>query len=216
MLKVLMAVPVGSGSIDIDVLLGIKLVKEFKIKDVYVNEVFLGRTLIHAARNAFWNYAIDNGYDYVFFVDDDTIIYKETLLDLLKHKHEADLITGIYPIRSKPHLACVYVLTDDGRYAPIADLGNLDPKEIDGCGMGCALIKVDKTMPADPFNMIVKEGGNLLGEDFSFCERYKANGHKIIMIPGVRVGHQIKKEVAYFKTDNEELVIKENSQIKLS
>lgn len=80
--------------------------------------------------------------EWLFFVDDDVELYDDTLIRLLSY--EKPFVTGVYYRRSPPCEPLIYRRNkEDGWYSPMlpeVDYTTGELVEIDGCGLGCALI----------------------------------------------------------------------------
>lgn len=154
-------------------------------------------------------------HDYLFFMDCDQTFHPNTLARLLARGK--DIITGIYFARNGypiPHIYKWYRVRegDDATlYKPCAQLvlEHLDANhaelygkppswvleemkdehviEIDGCGLGCILIKreVFEKIGFPYFERHSDRGG----EDFDFCRKAQEKGYKIYADLSVLCGH---------------------------
>jgi len=79
--------------------------------------------------------------EWLLFVDDDIELPTDALVRLLKH--DKPFVTGVYYRRSPPCDPLIYRQTEEGWYMPLLpddDYKTGDLVEVDGCGLGCALI----------------------------------------------------------------------------
>ena len=163
------------------------------------------------ARNRIAQLALDNGVDYVLMVDNDVILPKDALVNLLD---DAKLVTlGSYAHRDTDNIyrgrTCVCKLYDDegkkhfnypldSEYMAqeLSSLRNDGQYkvEIHGGGMGCALIKTDVfRMIAYPwYDWVNYKSRRMLSEDLYFCEQCKKRGIKIYTDTRVACGHMLR------------------------
>jgi hypothetical protein len=162
---------------------------------------------ISVARNKCVEEFLKQGYDYIFFVDSDTVPPPDALAKLLSHRKK--LISGV---------TCNLKLCSDGilRPAPMVfkyanpkkkDEGFLPILKHDGvdeivaCGMSCCLIHKDvfKGMK-DPWfeeRPYEKYGKKPLGEDFDFCEKVIKKGIKMYADFSVKCSHHKVVKIDY-------------------
>lgn len=137
-------------------------------------------------RNMMMDYAIKYGYDYVLTIDGDMVIPPDTLSKL--YSHNVDVVGGLYRQRSGD-IPEFYISgkrgTKDIAYEPRL-------LEVDGIGMGCALIKTS-VAKAVGYPYFVYEDtqayGKTLSEDYNFCYKAKGKGFGIYLDTSIRCGH---------------------------
>ena len=166
---------------------------------------FTIRMLIDRARNKLFQEALLGEYDYMFFIDDDTI-FRDT--DTLNKMVQLDkpIVTGLYFNRSSTlHEPVVSLYAGDSVTGqPLAGkdddwFENGMPKEpfkVDYTGGGCLLIRkdaIDKVaeLTTTPFD----EMRTMFGEDYSFCERCRQLGIEIWCDPTFELGHLSSCEI---------------------
>ena len=170
---------------------------------------------IELARNMIAMEALKHGYDYLFFIDADNPVPRDTLVKLLEDDKD---VVGVPYLKRKPnekgeHTLCAFYMRRQGGmrlYDPIKTFregGYLH--RIDACGTGCMLIKrkvleeVNKRHPNKPFqfgNLISFNEGDktidiakglkrTMSEDLEFCERAADAGFEIWLDTRIRPLH---------------------------
>jgi FkbM family methyltransferase len=132
-------------------------------------------------------------YDYLFCVDSDIILPKDTLSKFINAGK--DIISGLY-IQRKPgqHILEVYRDTDNGGVANI-DYELLRDKgvvEVAACGFGCCLINAEvlRTLPYPHF--VYKSAlnhANTFSEDIYFCIQARRYGFKVWADTSIHCDH---------------------------
>lgn len=147
-------------------------------------------SLIQEARDNIANYAIENGFDYVLWLDSDMTFPDDTLYRLmLKGK---DIVSGLYYKRQLPKIPVIYEKTDGG-FIPMMEIPD-GMFRADAVGLGCTLMKTEALKK-------VRESGEMfspytrMGEDLSFCVRAKKAGLEIWCDPEIMCGHLTMMEV---------------------
>lgn len=161
--------------------------KLLKMKDYDVHLIMERGFQTAEARNKLVVSGLSSEADYLFFMDSDSVVSPEDLDRLVKAKK--DVISGIYFMRGMPYNPVIYESDWKGKgYVFLKDVKD-GIERIDGCGMGCCLIrrkvfeKVRK--PWFEFNHM----GNGSTEDFDFCRKLDREGFKIFAHWGVKIGH---------------------------
>ena len=142
------------------------------------------------ARNICVKEAIEKGVDYLFFIDDDTLIPRTALVRL--YKHNADVVGGLYY----------------RKYLPIETVGMYEDK--DGCPgsldkyevgevihntlvlpSGCTLFKVEALKKISPpwYKTITVQGRPTLTEDTYMSQRLRDVGVDVITDTGIQCIH---------------------------
>lgn len=163
------------------------------------------------ARNRIAQRAIDQNADYVLMVDNDVVLPKDTLVNLLDnaklvvlgsyaHRDNDNIYRGRtcvcklcndegrkyfnYPLESEYTAKELSELREDGQYKV----------EIHGGGMGCALIKTDvfRMMEYPWYDWVNYKSRRMLSEDLFFCEQCKKRGIKIYTDTRVTCGHMLR------------------------
>lgn len=163
------------------------------------------------ARNRIARIALDRGVDYVLMVDNDVVLPKDALVNLLDDPQ--DVCLGIYAHRDTDNIyrgrTCVCkLLTENGtRYKNYPLESEYTAEEIDslkdkgeykvrihGGGMGCALIKTDvfRHIPYPWYDWANYKDGGMLSEDLYFCENCRKNSIPIYTDTRVKCGHLLR------------------------
>lgn len=158
----------------------------------------LANSLVYDARESIVNIAHDHHAEYVLWLDSDMTFPSNIYYRLKEHidKGEADIVSGLYFARLAPYDPVIFT---DIKLGPHWEIENKGHKiydyrkspffEIDGCGMGCCLMKMEV------LEKMAEEYGTLfsplpsISEDISFCQRAKRLGFKIGCDSTVECGH---------------------------
>lgn len=133
------------------------------------------------ARNSACRICLDNGFDWLFFLDSDVIPPSDAVYRLMAHQYP--VISGMYCRRSPPH--GVPVMIKNGQWHQRFTPGEV--VDVDLVGAGCLLIHrsvLERLPPSDAprgkhwFDWRVDmQGlvpqGEALSEDFTFCVNVK-------------------------------------------
>lgn len=165
------------------------------------------------ARNRIAQISLDKNVDYVLMVDNDVVLPKDALINLLDDPK--DVCLGFYAHRDADNIyrgrTCVCKLFDENGTKhfnyPLEseytadELKKLRDSEqykiqIHGGGMGCAFIKTDifnriKYPWYDWINYAGKNRG-MLSEDLYFCEECRKNSIPIYTDTRVNCGHMLR------------------------
>lgn len=156
------------------------------------------------ARNNIVIRALDGGYDYVLMVDNDVVLPKDALKNLLEEPKMICL--GYYAHRNDDNIY--------NRVTSVCKLGEFNytwqysaeeilglresgtyKQQIHGGGMGCALINVDlfRKLKYPWFDWVnYQEKGMMLSEDLYLCEQCKHHKVSIYMDTRVGCGHTLR------------------------
>lgn len=150
-----------------------------------------GRLLTPIARENLARRAVEGGYDYLLFIDDDML----TPLDLFfkLYKHQKDIVGALAFTRHYPHRPVIYKFEkgfQDGKawYSnyPVLDYPKDCLVKCDAVGFGAVLIdvKVFKGMGGKWF---ATTSGR--GEDIFFCHQAGEQGFGVYMDTATKLGH---------------------------
>jgi GT2 family glycosyltransferase len=143
--------------------------------------------LIYEAREQAAEYAVKEGYDYLFFLDSDMEPEPDTIVRLLAHNK--DIVSAMAFKRVPPYSPCFYPKIEyDGKEAKMLEAQDWTRgiAEVDGVGMACCLIKckVLEQIPKPLFFPLP-----VLAEDLGFCLRAKQAGFSIYVDTTLCCGH---------------------------
>lgn len=143
-------------------------------------------TLAHLAREKLACKAINEGFDWVLWIDADMVFEPEVLDDL--QFCGKDFVSGLCYARRPPHNSCAFW---DARAESLRRVEEPPegPCEIDGCGFALVLIKTEilRAVKTRYGSCFCPEP--MYGEDLAFCRRAKALGYQIWLDPHVQPGH---------------------------
>lgn len=163
---------------------------------------FIAHSLIYDARNQFANYAIQNNFDYVLWLDSDMVFTNNEFEELMNELGDKDYLTGLYFNRRPNYKTVIFKKLgwekgeQEFEIKPIAehyeDYPKKDVFEIEGSGFGFVLTSVKclkkiKDEYGLPFSPILG-----FGEDLSFCLRLKEQGIKMYCDSKANIGHLSK------------------------
>ena len=139
----------------------------------------LPRTLPHVARNSLAEMAVENGFDYMFYLDDDMLFNDIHLLtNFISHldQHpEVDVIGPVAYMRNPPFYPCVFM--EDPSNDPYYTLFTERDKgkvEVDMVTCACTLVRVDLLRKMKkPWFEFKTIGSEMIGEDVYFCRKAK-------------------------------------------
>ena len=173
-------------------------------------------SLTYNARNEFALDAINGKYDFMVFVDSDILMEPDTILRMVKDIQDsgADLVTGIYFKRRLPTSPVIYKSIDWSEDAVLGAQELVEayedwPRdkglfEIEGCGMGCCVIRVDMLPEVvAAFRMGPFTPQPRLSEDLSFCWRLKMLKKQMLADPTILPGHAGLKVYSLSDWDNQ-------------
>jgi hypothetical protein len=158
-----------------------------------------GRTLIYGApfdhaRNMACERALQGGFEWLFFIDDDVIPPVDAFRRLASRR--LPIISGLYYRRNLPIVPVMLKANAEGAMNWITDFQPGSLLEVDMVGAGCLLIhtSVLRAMKSPWFDWRSDHTelapGERLSEDFAFCaDARKKYGYKIHMDTSVQCLH---------------------------
>ena len=142
-------------------------------------------------RNNLVKHALERNARWIFFLDSDIIVRRDTLMRLLSHN--LDFVCGLYYRKAEPIGPAMW-LDRPCRMITSYEPGKL--VEVHLVGMGCALIhsRVFREMEPPWFKWTLDDDSidkeNQVSEDFYFCRRFREElGGKIFVDTGCQVEH---------------------------
>lgn len=163
------------------------------------------------ARNRIAQISLDRGADYVLMVDNDVVLPRDALVNLLDDRR--DVCLGFYAHRGPDNIyrgktcVCRLLSADGVRYKnfPLEseytaqEMADMRAKgeykvRIHGGGMGCALIKTDvfNRTKYPWYDWANYKDGGMLSEDLYFCENCRKNSIQIYTDTRVNCGHMLR------------------------
>lgn len=144
---------------------------------------------IPIARTRLAQKAIDENYEYIFWLDDDMVLPPNTIPKLLSF--QKDIVTALYHQKGGEYLPNIYVYKGYNNKTGWYDYNNIvlweedTLVEVEGCGFGTMLTKTDvfRNIKKPWFRDV---GG---GEDFYFCRKALKAGYKIYCDTSLQAGH---------------------------
>ena len=141
-------------------------------------------------RNSISAQALDEGAEWVWFVDDDHVFQPTTLTRLLARN--VDVVSGIYLQRGVPFNPHMYDREEPNGavYPAYLTTGKKGLQEVLCTGAGCLLVKAKVLAALElPFWRLGQINPAVWGDDIDFCRRVRAAGFKIHCDLDVPVGH---------------------------
>jgi len=152
---------------------------------------------VQIMRNKCCNYAVEEGYDYVFMLDTDMKYPSDSVVKLIKH--DKDFVVGSATQRLYPFFPTQYkeFLKDTFKNKEnrvFLTKENKDLIEIGSSGVVGALIKVNclKKLKIPYFKIEYHENGvEFTGSDVYFCKQLSENKIKLFLDPTINYHHEI-------------------------
>lgn len=190
----------SGNDISIDCMVDLRV--RMKLDGYEVVRISTYRENVTFARNKIATKALENGADYLLFLDDDMVFPADLFERLVRHKK--DIVAGLTFLRRPPHQPSMFQLNRDGRsYDPVILWKKGELVECDGVGMACTLIDCEvlkkMTETVDLYRAIFGFFDNHYhqGEDLRFCRKARDLGFKVFCDTSLIVGHSIVKEIRY-------------------
>lgn len=166
-----------------------KSIYDLEIPDNFTTEFeYFNTYQLDQARNFIANKS--RQVDYLFCVDSDIVLEKDSLRKLLSH--DKDIVSGLY---IKKNLTKVeYEIYDkiNGRFRLKELPSEKDLFEIHGCGFGCVLLKTSVFEKIEyPYfkNTFMSNEEPKASEDLYFCRKARVSGFQLWADPTVLCGH---------------------------
>ncbi len=172
--------------------------------------VLLKSSLVYDARNQGAQKAINEGYDYVLWIDSDMTFEPDLLERMFGSIGDDPMLTALCFSRRPPFKPCIYktldVKTEGLGLTPHCENWFDYPRdtktEIAACGFAAVLQKTEMLdvmcgTYGVPFFPIAG-----LGEDLAFCYRAKQVGYKMFADTSIKVGHIMRMSVDENFRDN--------------
>lgn len=186
--KILLAIPTAR-NIEADTF---KSIYDLYVPDGYevTYQHFYGYN-IDQVRNLIAHWA--EKFDYLFSVDSDIVLPKDSLAKMLQHN--VPMVSGVY-IQRKPGQVIpeIYQPNDHGGVSNVQwdSINGKGLTEIAGCGFGCVLIKSEVIKAIGYPQFVYKSAINhadTVSEDVYFCAKAREKGFKIFVDPSIVCNH---------------------------
>lgn len=143
-------------------------------------------TLVYVARDKLANKAINEGFEWVLWLDSD-MVFQDTLLEDLQFCGK-DFVTGVYQARRKGYDSCIFEKID---LDELKKCGSYPAQafRVEGCGFGCVLIKTEILKHIVQTYKSAFLPMKQYGEDIAFCFRARELGYKLYCEPSAVCGH---------------------------
>lgn len=159
--------------------------------------------------------AIEEDYTYIFFVEDDNLIPKNALVQLLHHN--TDMVGGLYYRKYRPLETAGMHYDKDGCPSSINDyqIGDIIENTLVLCS-GCTLIKIDalKKLEFPWYKSITVSGRPAITSDTYICQKMRDAGLKIVTDTGVQCLHIDRTNGIFY--GHPEIVDYEKNEIKVA
>jgi len=155
------------------------------------------------------DYANQENFNGILFVDSDMILPKDTLEKLMAYNK--DIITGVYIKKDDNNEVTIYKRKEETVGQPVnnysfrtitkEEMTNIPSNiiEINACGFGCILVKMSvfKKLTKPYFDFNFTPGYDRISEDFYFCSKAEESKIKIYAALNIQAGHIGRKEFYY-------------------
>jgi hypothetical protein len=156
------------------------------------NYMFLSGLPFDHARNKGVEKVLEDGYNWLFFLDDDVVVPHDTIDRLIAHGR--DIVSGIYYRRADPIVPVMMVEADPKPvWATQFTPGNV--VAVDLVGSGCLLIhrRVLERVEKPWFEWLLDrddiEESQKCSEDFAFSRKAKKAGFEILVDTSIKCQH---------------------------
>lgn len=122
--------------------------------------------------------------DRILWVDSDVLVFPDSLVKLMEA--DKDIVSGVIVGKQEPYEILVANKDEKGRYVPVTSLPSKRVIEADAVGFGFILIKTSVFDKIEPPYFVM---GDVIGEDYYFCEKAKAAGIDVWVDTGCNLGH---------------------------
>lgn len=156
-------------------------------KPCYVELFIPNNYSIDVSRNQIAEYAKEEGFDYILWVDSDMILPKDTLTRMLLH--DKDIVSGVYAYKLLGNNKIVAKRLNGDKYEDltISEIRGKDLIEVDGFGFGCVLTKTDIFNHIKPKYFVFSLD---MGEDIYFCRKAQKAGYNLYLDTNILCGHK--------------------------
>ena len=218
--RVLIFLPSITGKIDARTVEGLmELCFEAASLKGYEFSIKIGAQMfIDSARNIIVDFAIENNYDYILWIDDDMVVMPGSKVLTKLIEHDKDIVAPLFFTRRLPFLPLLFdkVVRAEGKHTTYDHRINYkkELQKVDAVGFGFVLTKVEVFKKIGNPYFLTCPG---LGEDMYFCSKATGAGFEIYCDTTIDVGHigepPIVFEGHYLETKNAtELYLKQKKE----
>ena len=196
-MSILIAIPTGS-HVENDVFVALwKLDKAGHDVDMAIMKGYE----VDDERNDLVEYALGKGYEYVMFVDSDTVPPQDALKNMLEH--DADVVFGYYQASNGDDgVTCLCKSQRQGDAFSGSELHEMESRgehliDVWRGGFGCALVRASLfgKLERPYFKFVYRQDGTKLSEDYYFCFACRKAGVKIYADTRVACKHILRDVV---------------------
>lgn len=198
--------------------------REFPDIEIIENERNLG---VAGGRNVGIEYAQQKGTDYLLFLDNDTIVDKDFITEMVRvgeNDRRVGILTGKIYFYSEPnkiwcaggslslyrrHISAIgYDEIDKGQYDDLREVSHV---------AGCCLMIKKKVI--DEIGILDQNFIEYFTEDTDWCLRARKRGYKIMYVPNARLWHHVIKKTSvserywYLKGRNMMLLMRKHARL---
>ena len=166
--------------------------RELRLPPNSATSVYSGMPFDHARNTACEN-MLANGFEWLFFLDDDVVCPPHTVERLIANQR--DIISGLYYRRAEPIVPVAMHIDRDGKAQWVTSWNPPGSTvEVDLVGAGCLLIhrRVLERMKPPWFTWQMgreTESPRKFSEDFAFCQKAKAEFFKVFLDTSLKCEH---------------------------
>jgi GT2 family glycosyltransferase len=187
--RVALAIPTYTGKVDNDFLQSVATLDK---TGPFQLEIFQSKRLVvHYAREKIAERIVEEGFDYIWWLDDDMVFPPDTLTRLLAH--QKPFVSALAYQRKEPYHTCLFDWIDiktapeGGSFQSLNNIENTGLRKIAASGSACVLVSTEifkKTKDKRPWF-----SNKVFGEDMAFCKLATDNGYQIYGDTDLIIGH---------------------------
>ena len=162
-------------------------------KEGEVTLSMMSGSLVYESRNKLAKQALSMGADYILWLDSDMVFPDDTLIRMLEHMKDKEIVTGLYFRRAAPFTPVLLKSYKEKEtiieWEEYPDYPKDSVFEVAGMGFGCVMMRTDLLYDLGLNYQAWFQPIKNCGEDMSFCFRAKELGHKIYCDSTIKCGH---------------------------
>ncbi len=178
---------------------------------------------VPAQRELIAERAIAEGFDLFAMFDDDMVLTPDALprlIDTLTADPQCAVVGALYYSRDGFRPMAVTRWDDTNTTTATIPAFEHAPVAVDGVGFGCVIVRTAAlatlAAPYFPANVYVERDPprvRICNEDYRFCSRVRAAGHRVVLHAGVRCGHFDRASGTVFPRSWEALEITRHERV---